>query len=429
MKNYYPRVMDSILDFSLRASGAVLIRGPKWCGKSTTAEQRAESAVYMQDRETSAQNVELAKNAPSLLLAGPTPRLIDEWQVVPLLWDQVRYEVDRRDENGQFILTGSATPLADPEGDESSPCEHSGIGRINPLTMRTMSLFESQESTGAVSVASLFAGEEIEPARCDLTLQDYAYLVCRGGWPRALGLDREAALEQAYVFYNGLVYDDINRVFKRAKNPERIKRFMRSYARAVATETSIAEIRKDMVVNDDAALSDEAIALYIAAMEKLFVIENLPAWNPNLRSKTAVRSSETKHFVDPSIATAALGLGPADLINDLATFGLLFESLCVRDLRVYAGELKGQIYHYRDKKGREADAVIHLRNGCWAPVEVKLANQDSIEEAAATLIKFAADIDTSKMKPPSFLMIVTATPYAYRREDGVYVVPLGCIRP
>ena len=268
MKNYYPRVMDSILDFSLRASGAVLIRGPKWCGKSTTAEQRAESAVYMQDRETSAQNVELAKNAPSLLLAGPTPRLIDEWQVVPLLWDQVRYEVDRRDENGQFILTGSATPLADPEGDESSPCEHSGIGRISPLTMRTMSLFESQESTGAVSVASLFAGEEMEPARCDLTLQDYAYLVCRGGWPRALGLDREAALEQAYVFYNGLVYDDINRVFKRAKNPERIKRFMRSYARAVATETSIAEIRKDMVVNDDAALSDEAIALYIAAMEK-----------------------------------------------------------------------------------------------------------------------------------------------------------------
>lgn len=429
MRKYYPRVMDTILDFALRTSGAVLLRGPKWCGKSTTAEQKAESAVYLQDRETSAQSIELAKNAPSLLLAGPTPRLIDEWQVVPLLWDQVRYEVDKRDENGQFILTGSATPLTGPEEGEPAPYEHSGIGRINPLTLRTMSLFESQDGTGAVSLASLFEGTALEPAQCNLTLQDYAYLTCRGGWPRALGLDPEAALEQAYVFYNGLVYDDINRVFKRAKNPERVKRFMRSYARATATETSIAEIRKDMAANDEATLSDETIALYIAALEKLFVIENLPAWNPNLRSKTAVRSSETKHFVDPSIGTASLGLGPDDLLNDLETFGLFFESLCVRDLRVYAGSLKGQLYHYRDKKGREADAVIHLRNGCWAPVEVKLANQDRIEEAAADLIKFAADIDTSKMKPPSFLMVVTATPYAYRREDGVYVVPLGCLRP
>ncbi len=429
MQKYYPRVMDSILDFGLRASGAVLIRGPKWCGKSTTAEQKAASVVFMQDRETSAQNIELAKNAPPLLLDGPAPRLIDEWQVVPSLWDQVRYEVDKRGENGQFILTGSATPLDEPEGVGSSLYEHSGIGRINPLTMRTMSLFESQDGTGAISLSALFEERDIEPSQCGLTLKDYAYLVCRGGWPRAVGLDHDVALEQPYVFYNGLVNDDINRVFKRAKNPERIKRFMRSYARAVSTETSIAEIRKDMAANDESALSDETIALYIAAMEKLFVIENLPAWNPNLRSKTAVRSSDTKHFVDPSIATAALGLGPEDLLNDLETFGLLFESLCVRDLRIYAESLKGQVYHYRDKKGREVDAVIHLRNGNWAAVEVKLANQERIEEAAGNLIKLVADIDTEKMKAPSFLAVVTATPYAYRREDGVYVVPLGCMRP
>lgn len=429
MQKYYPRAMDSILDFGLRASGAVLIRGPKWCGKSTTAEQKAASVVFMQDRETSAQNIELAKNAPSLLLAGPAPRLIDEWQVVPSLWDQVRFEVDKRGENGQFILTGSATPLDGPEDVGPNPYEHSGIGRINPLTMRTMSLFESQDGTGTVSLSALFEKKDIEPSQCGLSLKDYAYLVCRGGWPRAVGLDRDVALEQPYVFYNGLVNDDINRVFKRAKNPERVKRFMRSYARAVSTETSIAEIRKDMAANDESALSDETIALYIAAMERLFVIENLPAWNPNLRSKTAVRSSATKHFVDPSIATAALGLGPDDLLNDLETFGLLFESLCVRDLRIYAESLKGHVYHYRDKKGREVDAVIHLRNGSWAAVEVKLANQERIEEAARSLMKLAADIDTEKMKAPSFLAVVTATPYAYRREDGVYVIPLGCLRP
>lgn len=429
MKRYYPRVADGILDFNLRTSGAVRIRGPKWCGKSTTAEQKAESAVFMQDRQTSAQNIELAKNAPSLLLAGPTPRLIDEWQIVPFIWDQVRFEVDQRDENGQFILTGSATPLADPEAGEQHPYEHSGIGRINPVTMRTMSLYESQDGQGSVTLEALFANKGFQPTECPLTLEDYAYLTCRGGWPRALDLDKETALEQVYIFYNGLVNEDINRVAHRAKNPERIKRFLRAYSRAIATETSLSEIRKDMTANDEQALSEVTIATYISALERLYVIENLPAWNPNLRSKTAVRTSETKHFVDPSIACAALGLGPNDLINDLRTFGLLFESLCVRDLRVYADALKGSVYHYRDKKGREADAVIHLRDGSWAPVEVKLANQERIEEAASNLLAFANDIDTTKMKAPSFLMVVTATGYAYQRADGVYVVPLGCLRP
>lgn len=382
----------------------------------------------MQDRQTSAQNTELAKNAPSLFLAGPTPRLIDEWQVVPFIWDQVRFEVDRRDENGQFILTGSATPLKDDDG-EDVPYEHSGIGRITPLEMRTMTLFETRDSGGEVSLSTLFEEKNEVATQCDLGLQDYAYLTCRGGWPRILGLDHEEALEQAHVFYDGLVYEDINRMFKRAKNPERIKRFMRSYARAVATETSLAEIRKDMDANEEGTLSEETISSYLVALERLYVIENLPAWNPNLRSKTAVRTSDTKHFVDPSIACAALGLGPEDLIADLRTFGLLFESLCVRDLRVYAERLRGHVYHYRDKKGREADAVIHLRDGRWALVEVKLANSDRIDEAAQNLISLAEDIDDEKMKAPSFLMVLTATQYAYRREDGVYVVPIGCLGP
>lgn len=428
MKKYYPRVVDSVLEFKLRTSGAVLIRGPKWCGKSTTAEQRAQSAVFLQDRQTSAQNIELAKNAPALFLAGDAPRLIDEWQVVPFIWDQVRYEVDRRGDNGQFILTGSATPLPDGgEGEEAY--EHSGIGRISPLRMRTMSLFESADGNGSVSLADLFKGDAEVAAECGIDLERYAFLTCRGGWPRALDLPDEEALEQAFVFYEGLVYEDIQRVFKRARNPERIKRFMRSYARAVSTETSMAYIRKDMLANDEAGLDETTIAGYITALERLFVIENLSAWNPNLRSKTAIRSSDVRHFVDPSIATAALGLGPADLMGDLRSFGLLFESLCVRDLRVYAEMLKGEVYHYRDKRGREADAVIHLRNGQWAAVEVKLASQERIDEGAQHLLDFSQDIDTDRMKPPSFLMVVTATPYAYRRRDGVYVVPLGCLRP
>lgn len=424
MRDYYPRIADSILDFKLRSSGAVLIRGPKWCGKSTTAEQKAQSAVYFQDRQMSAQNIELAKNAPALLLAGATPRLLDEWQVVPFIWDQVRFEVDHRDENGQFILTGSATPL----DDDQQSYEHSGIGRIAPMAMRTMSLFESKDGNGAVSLATLFAESSFLPSECNLGLSDYAYLVCRGGWPRAVGLEPEAALEQAYVFYEGLVNEDINRVSRRPKDPERIRRFMRAFARAVSTETSIRKMKDDMAANDGVALDDATFASYMTALERLFVIENLKAWNPNLRSKTAVRTSDTRHFTDPSIACAALGLGPNDLIGDLETFGLLFESMCIRDLRVFAEKLRGTVYHYRDKKGREADAVVHLRNGDWAAIEVKLASQESIDDAAAHLIALAQDIDTDKMKAPKFLMVLTATGYAYQRDDGVYVVPLGCLR-
>lgn len=423
MKEYYPRIADDILEFKLRSSGAVLIRGPKWCGKSTTAEQQAQSAVYLQDRQTSAQNIQLAKNAPSLFLEGETPRLIDEWQVVPFIWDQVRFEVDHRNENGQFILTGSATPLDDDE----APYEHSGIGRIAPMAMRTMSLFESKDGNGTVSLEALFEGD-FAPAESSLTLQDYAYLTCRGGWPRALDLGREEALEQAHVFYEGLVNEDINRVSRRQKNPDRIRRFMRAFARAVSTETSIAKMKADMDANEGESLDDATFATYMLSLERLFVIEDLKAWNPNLRSKTAIRTADTHHFTDPSIACAALGIGPNDLLGDLETFGLLFESMCVRDLRIFAERLKGSVYHYRDKKRREADAVVHLRDGRWAAVEVKLASQESIEEGAQHLRTLADDIDTDRMKAPSFLMVLAATEYAYRREDGVYVVPLGCLR-
>ena len=419
---YYPRVADRTLDFKLSSCGAVWIKGPKWCGKSTTAEQAAKSAVYLQDGRGGSQQVALAKNAPELLLAGETPRLIDEWQVVSSLWDQVRFEVDRRKERGQFILTGSATPL-DGEEDER---EHSGIGRITPMVMRPMALFESKDGAGGVSLSELFDGNEPKPVLSPLALADYAYLTCRGGWPSALGLERELALEQAFIYYDGLVEEDVRRVVKNARNPERIKRLMRSYARAVASETSIAEIRKDMAANDDGDMGDGTIASYINVLERLYVIENLRAWNPNLRSKTAVRTSDTRHFVDPSIACAALGLGPSDLLADLRSFGLLFESLCVRDLRVYAEALRGEVRHYRDSSGLEADAVIHLRDGRWAAVEVKLASEESIEEAAAHLRLLA---DKVRSREPEFLMVLTATGVAYRREDGVFVVPLGCLEP
>ncbi|MEG0153554.1 MAG: DUF4143 domain-containing protein [Cellulosilyticaceae bacterium] len=422
MKNYYKRIADDLLEDKLRSSGAVLIKGPKWCGKSTTAEKHSKSVVYMQNIRERDQNIELAKNAPDLFLQGETPRLIDEWQVIPFIWDQVRFEVDHRENLGQFIMTGSAMPI------DNEAYSHSGVGRIVPMMMRPMTLHESLDSNGTISLSELFNNNLFQSSKCDLSLQDYAYLICRGGWPQAIGLEREIALEQVYNFYDGLINDDINRVFKRAKNPERIKRLMKSYSRAIASSMLNTEIKKDMLINDEETLDEDTIASYINALNKLFIIEELPAWNPNLRSKTAIRTSNTRHFVDPSIACAALGLGPADLINDLKTFGLFFESMCVRDLRVFTDNLKGQVYHYRDKSGLEADAIIHLRNGEWAAVEVKLTSQESIEEGAKHLLQLAESIDTSKMKRPTFLLILTATQYAYKRDDGVYVVPIGCLR-
>lgn len=421
-KEYLPRIADEVLKDCLDSSGAVLITGPKWCGKSTTAEQVAKSVVYMQNKNDQAQNIELAKVNPSLFLQGVPPKLIDEWQVISFIWDAVRFEVDQRDEFGQFILTGSSTAK------KTDDIMHSGIGRIVKMVMRTMSLYESKDSTGAISLKNLFDGETVIGAKCDNTLLDYAFYTCRGGWPKSVGQTKKVALNLAKNYYNGLVQDDIRDVDNVKRDRFRTEAILRAYARNIGGQVSIDTLLEDVRTYDNAEMSAVTLNDYLNALRKLYVIDDTPAWNPNLRSKTAVRTSPTRYFVDPSIACSALGLGPSDLINDLKTFGLLFECMCVRDLKIYAEKNDGTIYHYRDKNGLEADAVIHFRNGQWAPVEVKLGNPDKIEESAKNLLKLADSIDKTKMKAPSFLMILTATPYAYRREDGVLVVPVGCLK-
>lgn len=423
MRDYLPRVVDGVLADKLEARGAVLIEGPKWCGKSTTAGQAAKSAVFMQDPSTRDQNVMLAKADPSRLLAGKAPRLVDEWQVVPSIWDAVRFEVDRRGEFGQFILTGSVTP---PATDEIT---HSGTGRITRMRMRTMSLFESGDSSGEVSMGRLFGGDDKMSGTSDKSLDDLAFLVCRGGWPQAVGRTERVALQQAIDYYDDLVNTDFTKVDGVRRDKGRMSRLLRSYARNTATQASYNTLRADLLANDSDTLNEETISSYVRALEQLFVVEDLPAWNPRIRSKTAIRTSSTRHFVDPSIAAAALGLGPDDLMGDLKTYGFFFESMCVRDLRVYAQSLDGELYHYRDKSGLEADAVMHLRDGRYGLIEAKLFSQDNIDEGARNLIALRDRIDAEKMRPASFMMVVTGTPYAYVREDGVVVAPLATLAP
>lgn len=421
MNEYYRRVVESKINDLLESSGAVLIEGPKWCGKTTTAIKLANSVVYMQDPLTKTQNIELAKVNPLFLLAGLTPRLIDEWQLVPGLWDSIRHEVDQRGELGQFLLTGSSVPF------NPRDMSHSGIGRIARVLMRTMSLFESRDSNGSVSLKGLFDGSAIASSTSELDINRYAFLVCRGGWPSTVDRKEKIALQQAFNYFDGLVSRDINETDGVPRNQDRLKRFLRSYARHIATQATIATIKTDMSSNEANTLDEDTISSYIGVLKRMFVIEDMSAWNPNLRSQTTIRTADTRHFIDPSIACASLGIGPEDLINDLKTFGLFFESLCIRDLRVYSQALDGNVYHYRDRNDLECDAVIHLRNGNWGAVEVKLGHHQ-VDEAARTLLKLKSQIDTDKMKAPSFLMILTGTQYAYRREDGVYVVPIGCLR-
>ena len=424
MKQYKFRISDAILAEKLEGKGAVLVQGPKWCGKTTTAEQQARSILYMAEPDKMEQNIKLGNYAPSSLLAGATPRLIDEWQLVPKLWDAVRFEVDHRDELGQFILTGSAVPA------NSDEIFHTGTGRFSWLTMRTMSLFESGDSVGEISLGELFNRPEHIVSINPLDINKLAYVVCRGGWPQACTISKpKIALAQAFDYYDAIVTADISRVDNVPKNPERVKRLMRSYARNQGTQTSIAKLKADMMANDTDTLDENTVSSYINALKKIFVVEDMSAWNPNLRSKAAVRSADTRYFSDPSIAVAALGLGPQDLINDLNTFGFLFEALCVHDLRVYADALDGMVYHYRDSNGLECDAVIHLRNGSYGLVEIKLGGDDMIEQGAASLKLLSKNIDTTRMKAPSFLMVLTGLDgFAYQREDGVYVVPIGCLR-
>lgn len=423
MKQYRKRIADQILQRKLQGKGAVLIEGPKWCGKTTTAEQTAKSFLYMNDPKTMRQNLSMAEIDPGRLLQGKTPRLIDEWQLAPKLWDAVRFEVDHRHDLGQFILTGSAVP---PETDE---IKHSGTGRVSWLTMRTMSLFESGESSGEVSLQELFAAPEKISGTASSDIERIAFFVCRGGWPQAIDMERELALDQAIDYYDGVVHSDINRADNVNKNPERVKRLMRSFARMQGAQAPNSAIGEDIRVNDDGSINEETVGRYIDALKKIFVVEDMPAWNPNLRSKTAIRTSDTRYYTDPSIAAAALGLGPDDLLADLNTFGLLYETLAVRDLRVYAGSLGGQVYHYRDKDGLECDAVVHLRNGAYGLIEIKLGGDKLIEEGVKTLQALAEKIDTGKMKAPSFLMVLTGVgDYAYRRQDGVYIVPIATLK-
>ena len=420
--NYKKRIADSILQKKLKAKGAVLIEGPKWCGKTTTAEQISKSILYMANPENKEQNLMLADINPSLLLNGDVPRLIDEWQLAPKLWDAVRFEVDHRKSEGQFILTGSSVPA------DKSLITHTGTGRFSFLLMRPMSLYESLESNGTVSLADLFASKEISGVN-NLSLEDIAYLCCRGGWPRSISMEKDIALEQAFDYYDAVVSSDISRVDGVKRESIRVKNLMRSYARNIGSQASIETLRNDIVNNDSFSLDSDTVFSYINALKKIFVIEDVPAWNPNLRSKTAIRSSDTRYFIDPSIATASLGIGPSDLINDLNTFGLVFENLCVRDLRVYAESINGSLYHYRDSSSLECDAVIHLRNGDYGLIEIKLGGDMLIEEGVTNLIKLKDKLDTTKMKRPSFLMILTATGnYAYKRKDDIYVVPIGCLK-
>ena len=423
MREYKPRIADIILQRKLAGKGAVLIEGPKWCGKTTTAEKAAQSTLYMADPENEKQNLMLADINPKLLLQGDAPRLIDEWQVAPKLWDAVRYEVDHRDEEGQFILTGSAVP---PNNEE---IKHTGTGRFSWILMRPMSLFESGEADGSVSLTDLFSGKQDIMGINPLDIHRLAFLVCRGGWPRASFLKDEIALDQAYDYYDAIVHADISRVDGVKRDAERVKRLMRSYARNQGAQISNEALKADMEQNDVSSLDANTVMSYINALKKIFVIEEMPAWNPNLRSKTSIRSADTRYFIDPSIAVAALGVGPNDLLDDLNTFGLLFETMCVRDLRVFADALHGCVYHYRDKTGLECDAVIHLRNGAYGLIEIKLGGDAAIEHGAETLKKLRDKIDTDKMKAPAFLMVLTGTSqYAFQRKDGVYVVPIGCLR-
>ena len=423
-KIYRSRVADMLLKRKLEGKGAILIEGPKWCGKTTTAEQIAKSVLYMDDPEKRSQNTTMASINPKRLLTGETPRLIDEWQIAPQLWDAIRFEVDHRNDLGQFILTGSAVPP------DTKEITHSGTGRFSWLMMRPMSLFESGDATGEVSLEALFNGQPTVDGENTTDLDRLAFLTCRGGWPQAIDMRDEIALDQAYDYYDGVVRSDINRADGIQKEPERVKRLMRSFARNQAAQVPNTTIAQDIETNESTSIDPETVAAYINALKKIFVIEDMPAWNPNLRSKTAIRTSDTRYYIDSSIAAAALGIGPSDLINDLNTFGLLFETMCVRDLRVYADALNGQIYHYRDKSGLECDSVLHLRNGSYGLIEIKLGGEELINEAIDTLKALRDKIDTTKMKAPSFLMVLTGTEsYAYRRpEDGIYIVPITTLK-
>ena len=422
-REYRPRIADRLLARKLAGKGGVLIEGANWCGKTTTAEQIAKSVLYISEPGKVDQNKQLAKMNPSLLLRGDKPKLIDEWQVAPSLWDAIRFDCDHSDSLGLYILTGSSVPA------NMNDVIHSGTGRIGWLKMRPMSLWESGDSTGEVSLSDLFKDAKPVAGLSSANLEDIAFLTCRGGWPLAVDMDKDIALDQAFDYVDAVEKRDVSLADGVQRDPVRVHRLLRSYSRNQGTQASYSTIRADLIANESDSLGEDTVASYINALKKIFVIEDVEAWNPNLRSKTAIRTSDTRYFTDPSIATAAMGLGPNDLINDLNTFGLFFETLCMRDLRVYAEALNGKVFHYRDKNNLECDAVVHLRNGEYGLIEIKLGGDDLIHEGIKTLTELTGKLDTTKMKKPSFLMILTAVgEYAYQREDGIYIVPITTLK-
>ena len=418
-KPYLSRLCDHELQLALQSSGAVLIEGAKWCGKTRTASHVAKSILYMQDPDNSASYQTMADTKPSLLLKGEAPRLIDEWQMAPVLWDAVRFEVDKRGEVGQFILTGSAVPA-------DNITAHTGTGRISRMLMHPMSLFESNESNGTVSLGGLFSANHNIESISELSIERIAFALCRGGWPASVLTNEASALRMSRDYVEAVINHDVSRVDDVEKNPERVRLLLRSLARNVATLASIQTIKSDIEATD-ISISDKTIGYYLNALRRIFVVEDLPAWLPSMRSKSAIRTSAKRHFVDPSIATAVLRTNPEGLLNDFTTFGFLFESLCTRDIRIYAQAIDGDVFHYRDKSGLEADLIVRLRDGRWAAIEVKLGNKQ-IEEAANNLLALHAKIDEEKMGQASFLMVITGGQYAYRRNDGVLVVPIGCLK-
>lgn len=422
---YKERIADKVLETRLQSKGAILVEGPKWCGKTTTAKQVARSLLDLGDTMALKEAENDLQINPKKLIQGATPRLIDEWQTIPSLWDMVRSEVDRREDFGQFILTGSSVPV------DQEQLRHSGTGRIARVRMRTMSLWESGESNGAISLNDVFSGKEIEPAENTLTLEDVAFLVCRGGWPRTTMLKGNAALNEAKDYFEAIYKVDIHRVDRVRRNSERTRLLLRSYARNQGCAISYNKMCEDIKQNDNMSINDDTVADYVDALKKLFVLEDMPAWNPNICSKTAIQNSDTRYFTDPSIATSALQLCPKDLINDLRSFGFFFESMAIRDLRVYADAMGGELLHYHDSTGLECDAVLHLSDGSYGLIEIKLGGKDNIEKGIASLKKLEGKIDKTKMKAPSFLMVVTAigNVAGKRLTDGVWVVPIGCLKP
>ena len=420
---YKERIADTMLRERLARKGAVLIEGPKWCGKTTTAKQQAASVLDLGDSIVLEQSKQMMGIDPYSLLQGAVPRLIDEWQTIPMLWDTIRSEVDKRGLFGQFIFTGSAVPQ------DVKEFTHSGTGRYVRLRMRPMSLWESKESTGQVSIGDLFEGKNIGVINANNNIEQTAFQICRGGLPQAVLLEGQAALEQAFDYVEDIANVDIHRVDGVRRSTLTTQRLLRSLARHQGASVNYATICADIKNNEQQSVSDDTVASYLEALNKIFVIEDMPAWNPNLRSKTAIRTSDTRYFTDPSFATAALGLCPKDLINDLNTMGLMFETMAARDLRVYADALNAKVYHYRDANGLECDAVIHRRDGVYGLVEVKLGGPDAIETAATNLKKLAEKIDTTKMPEPAFMMVLVAVcPHAFRRRDGVYVVPITTLK-